>query len=123
MTDRREFSRAVKFEILRRATVDGRIQCEGCGLVLKARGFEFDHTIPEALVVDKTKPLTADDGKLLGPCCHRGADGKTKADIGQIAKAKRQERGHVLPRKRSSFQCNRNGPFKMKIGGRAERRT
>lgn len=97
MTARREFPGRIKAEIVKRAMNDrGFPVCEGCGAVLKPKAYEIDHTIPEALVVDKTKPLTAADGKLLGPCCHRGEDGKTNADVARIAKAKRQERGHIL---------------------------
>ena len=86
---RREFSKPVKAEMFRRATVDGTTFCEGCGLALKK--WEFDHTIAEALIMDKSKKLTADDGKLLGECCHRGEDGKTNKDVKAIAKAKRIE--------------------------------
>ncbi len=86
---RREFPRRIKFEILKRATnAAGQIVCEGCGLVLGAKRFDFDHTLPEGLVVDKAAELTAADGKLLGKkCCH---DPKTAIDVGRIAKADRQ---------------------------------
>lgn len=101
---RREFPNRIKVAILKRAMdTDGRVRCEGCGAVLKAKQYEFDHTIPEALVVDKSRELTADDGKLLGPCCHRGENGKTNADVARIAKAKRQERKHLL-RKPSTWR-------------------
>ena len=88
---RREFSKPVKAEMLRRATVNGTVHCEGCGLDLTGKAMEFDHTIAEALYLDKSRKLTANDGKLLGTCCHRGPDGKTAKDVKQIAKAKRQE--------------------------------
>lgn len=102
---RREFPDRIKVQILKRAMdADGRVRCEGCGGVLKAKQYEFDHTIPEALVVDKSRPLTANDGKLLGPCCHRGEDGKTNADVGDIAKAKRRERGHSGATKQSTWR-------------------
>jgi hypothetical protein len=89
MTKRREFTKPVKAEMFRRATVDGVTRCEGCGLALKA--WEYDHTIAEALILDKSRKLTAEDGKLLGSCCHRGPDGKTVQDVKAIAKAKRVE--------------------------------
>lgn len=102
---RREFPDRIKVQILKRAMDEnGRVRCEGCGGVLKAKEYEFDHTIPEALVVDKSRELTADDGKLLGKCCHRGEDGKTNADVAQIAKAKRQERGHLRIKKPSAWR-------------------
>lgn len=118
MRDRREFPNRIKVQILKRAMdKDGRVHCEGCGGVLKAKDYEFDHVLAEALVVDKSKTLTADDGQLLGKCCHRGEDGKTNKDVARIAKAKRQERGHLLPKKRSTFACARTGKYKQKIGG------
>lgn len=93
MTARREFSDKVKAAIVMRALNDrGFPVCEGCGGVLKLKGYEIDHRIAEALVVDKSKPLTAEDGQLLGPCCHRGVNGKTARDVKVIAKSKRSER-------------------------------
>ena len=74
---RREFTKAQKAEMLRRAMDDkGRVHCEGCGGDVTGKPIEFDHTIPEALILDKTRPLTAADGKLLGQkCCHRAPGG------------------------------------------------
>jgi hypothetical protein len=94
---RREFTRSQKAQMLKRASDEkGRIFCEGCGLNITGKAVEFDHTIPEALVIDKTKPLTIDDGKALGrDCCHRAPGGKTAQDVARIAKAKRQEAGHL----------------------------
>lgn len=104
MTTRREFSPKVKAAIVARAMNDrGFPVCEGCGGVLKLKGYEIDHRIAEALVVDKSKPLTAEDGQLLGPCCHRGENGKTARDVKVIAKAKRQSRKHLGIKKASRF--------------------
>jgi hypothetical protein len=51
--------------------------------------WHIDHTIPDALFLDKSRRLTADDGKLLGvECCHAP---KTKVDVANIAEAKRRE--------------------------------
>lgn len=93
---RREFTNAQRMQIVARAMNErGQLCCEGCGLVLGHKRWEIDHTIPEALVVDKSRPLTIEDGQLLGKeCCHRGEDGKTAADVAQIAKAKRRERAY-----------------------------
>jgi hypothetical protein len=99
MAGRREFSQKVRAEIVLRATnANGRVTCEGCGGVLKRgrRHYEFDHTIAEALFLDKSRPLTAKDGQLLGKeCCHRGPDGKTAKDVAAIAEAKRREASHL----------------------------
>lgn len=118
MTSRREFSDKVKAAIVMRAMNDrGFPVCEGCGGVLKLKGYEIDHRIAEALVVDKSKPLTAEDGQLLGPCCHRGVNGKTARDVKIIAKAKRQARKHLGIKKPSRMPGSRNSRWKAKIGG------
>ena len=86
---RREFTKDVYAQIVRRATnEDGHVVCEGCGYVLGKKPYHVDHTIPDALVIEKRK-LTAADGKLLGvACCHAP---KTKHDVANIAQAKRRE--------------------------------
>ncbi len=94
---RREFTRAQKAAIVLRSLNErGQVCCEGCSFVLGKKKYEIDHTIPEALVVDKTRPLTIEDGKLLGiECCHRGDEGKTAKDVGDIARAVRREAKHL----------------------------
>jgi len=92
---RREFTKAVQAQIVHRATnAQGQIQCEGCGLVLGKRPYHIDHTIADALQIDKSRKLTAVEGKLLGvECCH---DPKTRTvDIPAIARAKRREAKHL----------------------------
>jgi len=90
MSKRREFTKAVYAQIVKRAMLEsGEIACEGCGLILGKKVYHIDHTVPDALQVDKSRKLTADDGKLLGvECCHKP---KTKTDQGTISKAKRNE--------------------------------
>lgn len=89
MARRREFSKAVYVQIVHRATVNGVVACEGCGLVLGKKPYQVDHIDPDALQIDKSRKLTAADGQLLGvDCCHRE---KTKTDVKNIAKAKRRE--------------------------------
>lgn len=119
MSRRREFTRNQRFEIIKRATTeDNRILCEGCGFNVTFKRWEIDHTIPEELVVDKSKPLTIEDGKLLGvDCCHRGGRNKTAKDAGDIARAKRREAKHLGIRKRSTFPCSRDSKLKKKING------
>ena len=86
---RREFPRRIRAEIVFRATnAAGLLCCEGCGLVLGRKPYEVDHTLPEALVMDKSRKLTAADGKLLGKaCCHAP---KTADDTRRVRKADRQ---------------------------------
>lgn len=87
---RREFTPTVYAQIVRRAILpSGEIACEGCGLVLGKKPYHVDHTKPDGLEIDKSRKLTADDGKLLGvECCHAP---KTKTDVAVIAEAKRRE--------------------------------
>jgi hypothetical protein len=91
---RREFPKDIYAQIVRRAIQpSGEIACEGCGLVLGKKPYHVDHTIADALLLDKTRKLTADDGKLLGvECCHAP---KTKIDVKNIAEAKRREAKHL----------------------------
>lgn len=91
---RREFPKDVYAQIVRRATLPtGHVACEGCGFVLGKRPYHVDHTIPDALFLDKKRKLTADDGKLLGvECCHKP---KTAVDVKNIAEAKRREAKHL----------------------------
>ena len=98
---RREFSRSVKFEIIQRATRDGVLYCESCGMNVTGKKAEIDHKLAEALVVDKTKPLTAADGWLIGlKCCHRA---KSAADIKIIRKSDRQRAKHIGAKQPSRF--------------------
>lgn len=103
---RREFSKRVRLEIVQRSMdKDGRVICEGCGQVLGAKKYEIDHVIPEALIIDKTKELTASDGQLLGvSCCHRGGNNKTAKDVGDIARAVRRQERHLGIKKPRSFR-------------------
>lgn len=91
---RREFSRSVKAEIVRRAMDEkGFIACESCGLILGKRKYHIDHIKADALEVDKSAKLTAKDGQLLGvECCHKE---KTRQDVAVISEAKRREEKHL----------------------------
>ena len=94
MTKRREFTKAVYAQIVKRAMLpSGEIACEGCGLILGKKVYHIDHTIADGLQVDKSKKLTAADGKLLGvECCHKP---KTANDVKVISKAKRVEGNYL----------------------------
>ncbi|KQU54823.1 hypothetical protein ASG72_04225 [Bosea sp. Leaf344] len=109
MSSRREFTRAQKAEMLKRAMDgQGQIRCEGCGLNITGKVIEFDHIVAEALVLDKTVLLTSRDGRVLGrDCCHRVPGGKTARDCGDIAEAKRREARHLGIRR--SEQARRTG--------------
>ena len=102
---RREFPKRIRLKIVQRAmNAAGHVTCEGCGLVLGHRPYEIDHVIAEALIVDKSAPLSAGDGQLLGvDCCHRGGRNKTADDVSAIARAKRRKAKHVGIKKAPSF--------------------
>lgn len=91
---RREFTKPVYVQIVKRAMLpNGEIACEGCGLILGKKKYHVDHTIADALQIDKSRKLTADDGKLLGvECCHKP---KTADDVAVISEAKRREANHL----------------------------
>ncbi|HVI27484.1 hypothetical protein [Hansschlegelia sp.] len=124
MSRRREFSRKQRAEIILRSTdASGVICCEGCGLRLGRKPYEIDHIVAEALVVDKTKPLTIADGQLLGKeCCHRG--GKTADDVRRIRKSDRQRDRHtgaMKPASRPILGSKRSG-WKQSLSGEWSRR-
>ncbi|UZF91316.1 hypothetical protein [Bosea sp. NBC_00550] len=109
---RREFSRGQKVAMIKRAIDEsGLVRCEGCGLNITGKVIEFDHVIPEALILDKDRPLDVEDGRVLGrDCCHRAPGTKTAADLAVIAEAKRREARHLGIRRLSSRGFVRSPP-------------
>lgn len=102
---RREFTKAVKVEIVRRASnilPSGfkYAACEKCKMDARGR-FVIDHIDPDALQTDKSRPLTAEEGQLLCLSCNKE---KTAQDVKDIAKAKRREARHLGVRKPSTFR-------------------
>ena len=84
---RREFSKAVKVQTIKRATgADGNQYCEECHAL--AKRFQIDHVNPDGL----TGEPTLENARLLCEPCHRE---KTKQDVADIAKAKRREAAHL----------------------------
>lgn len=112
MALRREFSRAQKVAMLKRAMDQtGTIRCEGCGLNVTGKVVEFDHVIPEALILDKLAPLEIEHGRVLGrDCCHRAPGAKTAHDLAVIAEAKRREARHLGIRRLSPRGFDRAPP-------------
>ena len=88
---RREFSKSVKVAVVKRATKDGRLFCEGCNALVTGR-FEIDHIRPDGLLGEPT----LENARLLCSPCHKE---KTADDVARIAKAKRVEARHVGIRK------------------------
>ncbi|MGX1740392.1 hypothetical protein ACWIEX_02435 [Bosea sp. NPDC055353] len=112
MAGRREFTRSQKVAMLKRAMdTRGCIRCEGCGLNVSGKVVEFDHVIAEALILDKTRELSIDDGRVLGrDCCHRAPGAKTARDLAAIAEAKRREARHLGIKPMASRGFNRAPP-------------
>ena len=92
---RREFSKAVKVQVVKRAMqANGVVYCEKCGQ--QAKKYEIDHEIPDAMGGEPT----AANAVLMCVECHRE---KTNIDVTNIAKAKRREALHLGVRKKPSF--------------------
>ena len=100
---RQEFSRAVKVAIKRRAMRATGYECECCGAIVAY--VEIDHRNPDALQVEKRK-LTEAEGWAICEPCH---DRKTRGDVRQIAKAKRQEACYLGVRKSQARRIQNRG--------------
>jgi hypothetical protein len=87
---RREFSKSVRVEIVKRATVNGQTYCEECHALAKT--FEIHHIRPDGLEIEKQAKLTAKEGALLCRPCHAE---HTKKDVPTIARAVRLEAKHI----------------------------
>lgn len=94
MTKRRNFTKAIRVEIIKRSTRDGVVYCERCGL--PARRFDIHHREMDAMQTDKSRKLTAKDGELLcagkPETCHSI---ETKAQMPILAKARDTEAYHL----------------------------
>jgi 5-methylcytosine-specific restriction endonuclease McrA len=88
---RLNFTQRVQVEIIKRATRHNVIYCEEASCERPCTKFEIDHTVADALVVQK-RALKAADGKLLCIPCHKA---KTKIDRKVIAKAVNTEARHL----------------------------
>ena len=110
MSVRREFSRAVKIEIIRRATwSDGHVlrdqYCEKCRQPTKGR-FEIHHLREDALEIYKGKPLKAEDGALWCIPCHK--EHTASVSVPAIARAKRREADHLRAEKPNKAKVARH---------------
>lgn len=91
-------------------------KCESCGMRLRSGGYHYDHIVPTWLSGDNSLENCA----VTCLACHKHKTGKR--DVPMIAKAKRVRDREQGIKSRSSFQTNRDGPFKAKIGGGVVRR-
>lgn len=97
---RREFSKAVKREALRRA--DKKCEGENCGVLFGVK-FHFDHDIADGLGGEPT----LENCKVLCHACHK--EKTTKHDVPLIAKMKRIQDNHNGIRKPSRLK---SAPFR-----------
>jgi len=81
---RQEFRRSVKVAVIKRATRDGVVYCEGDGCGLPAKKWQIDHIRPDGLLGEPT----IENAQLLCDVCF-GV--KNPKDTTAIAKAKRRE--------------------------------
>ncbi len=83
---RREFSRAVRVAVIKRATRESGVYCEGCGL--PAKKFQIDHIRADGLLGE----AKIENARLICDVCY-GI--KNPQDTSAIARAKRLEAAHV----------------------------
>jgi 5-methylcytosine-specific restriction enzyme A len=105
---RREFSNYVKAQAALRANG----KCESCTARLLTGGYHYDHRVPAAMGGDASE----DNCQVLCKACHGLKT--TKADVPNIAKAKRRERKHLGIRPKSKFPCGKSSKFKRTVDGR-----
>jgi len=79
---RKEFPTKVRVAVIRRATKNFVVYCEGCALPTK--DFQIDHIIPASI----GGPPTLENAQLLGRCCYSV---KNPNDARKAAKTKRVE--------------------------------
>lgn len=99
-----EFSRTTKALAFQRA--NGKCEGENCGARLTVGKYEYDHENPDGLTGDNS----------LGNCvvlclaCHRD---KTRADVANIARAKRVQARHIGA-KRAAYRPIQSAPFQKR---------
>jgi len=100
---RREFPKAVRVAVVKRAMRDGVVHCEKCGAMAKT--FQIDHVRPDGLLGEPTLA----NAQLLGPCCYGQ---KNADDTSNIAKAKRREAAHLGVNRRPKHPLQSGGSLK-----------
>lgn len=128
MTDRKEIPKPIKLAVWKRAGGQSAagITCEGCGLKLGKKPFEYDHTFPEWLqVASKSQrgEIKPEDVKLLGlDCCHKP---KTAIEAGERAKdyAVLEKEARVRKPKGRPMPGTRASGIKKHMDGSTSRRS
>lgn len=127
MTTRTEFSKKVRLEIFQRAGGLENLRCEGndCGVPLRGKPFEVDHTLEcwemEDIEHGLRPPLTAEDGKLLCIPCHREKSARKTGERAKgkrlVSKAARAEKKYSRP-----IPGSKASGWRHKVNGTWERR-
>jgi hypothetical protein len=120
---RLEIPKSVKLAVFKRAGGPDALQCEGCGLMLRAKRFAYDHSLPEWLqqAPRSERIITAADVKLLGEaCCHTP---KTSKETGARAHGNRiiEKTARIHPKSRPMPGAKASG-WKRKMDGTTIRR-
>lgn len=84
---RREFPKAVKTAVIKRATHNMQVICEACGTDTKGK-WQIDHIRPDGLLGEPTLA----NAQLICRACYTE---KNAQDVKDIAKAKRREARHI----------------------------
>lgn len=94
---RREFTKSVKVQIIKRATtIEGQVRCENPFCRAFVTRWEINHRHMDAMSVDKSRKLDLLDGELLCIDCHKAV---TKAQAPVLAKVLRVEAKHLGARR------------------------
>jgi 5-methylcytosine-specific restriction enzyme A len=109
---RREFPKAVKLAAFQRS----KGYCEGCTAPLVPSKFDYHHDKEDTFGGEPT----LENCKVLCTTCHGKITGVRAA---LIAKSNRVRAKHLGIRKKSSFQTNRDAPFKKRMDGSVVRRA
>jgi len=91
---------------------------KGCGQRLVDGRIRYEHILPDAIAQDNS----LDNCAVLSMGCWREkTDTYDRPTIAKANHTRDRARG-IKPRRSSSFQTNRDGPFKKKMDGTTERR-
>jgi hypothetical protein len=90
MANRREFSKRVRIEIIKRSMRGNIFYCEQCGL--PAKKLEVHHRKEDFLETDKSRKLTDKDGIALCQDCHKSEHRGFGAVVSKVVS---QEASHL----------------------------
>ena len=101
MSNRRNFIRSVIVEIFKRSMAkrpDGQPSCEMCGAI--GCKLEVHHIDMDAMQIDKSRKLTADDGLLLCEPCHDPITSKQRKILAKTLAVESAHLGATMPKQK-----------------------